>query len=84
MSVVSDVGFTHLLHTTEPKFKISTRKHFTDNVLPKIKENILFELLKDVEFLGLTTDIWSTSLLNESLMPTGLVMNLNVFSMHKR
>ena len=39
--------------------------------MPKIKETIdtkLAQLLKDVEFLSLTTDIWSTSLSNESLI----------------
>ena len=59
LSVVTDVGFTNLLQT--------------DNVLPKIKENIdtkLAQLLKDVEFLSLTTDIWSTSLSNESISMT--------------
>ena len=48
----------------------------------------LAQLLIDVEFLSLTTDIWSTSLSNESLINmTGLAVNLNVhqlFSMHKR
>ncbi|XP_065891625.1 zinc finger BED domain-containing protein 4-like [Dysidea avara] len=71
LSVVSDVGFTRLLHTIKPRYKMPSRKYFTNNVLPKIKENIdtkLFELLKDVEFLSLTTDIWSTSLSNESLI----------------
>ena len=71
LSVVSDVGFTSLLYTTEPRYKIPSKKYFTDNGLPTIKENIdtkLCELLKDVEFLSLTTDIWSTSLTNESLI----------------
>ena len=71
LSVVNDVGFTRLLQTIEPKYKVPSRKYFTDNVLPKIKENIntkLAQLLKDVEFLSLTTDIWSTSLSNESLI----------------
>ena len=48
------------LHTIELWWKILSKKYFTDNILPKIKENIdtkLFELLKDMEFLGLTTDI---------------------------
>ena len=48
-----------------------SRKYFTDNVLPKITENTdtkLAQLLKGVEFLSLTTDIWSTSLSNESLI----------------
>ena len=71
LSVVNDIGFTHLLQTVEPKYKIPSRKYFTDNVLPKINETIdtkLAQLLKDVEFLSLTTDIWSTSLSNESLI----------------
>ena len=71
LSVVTDVGFTSLLQTIEPRYKIPSRKYFTDNVLPKIKENIdtkLAQSLKDVEFLSLTTDIWSTNLLNESLI----------------
>ena len=68
LSVVNDVGFTRLLQTIEPKYKMPSRKYFIDNVLPKIKENIdtkLAQLLKDV---SLTTDIWSTSLSNESLI----------------
>ena len=69
--VVTDVGFTSLVQTIEPRYKMPSRKYFTDNVLPKIKESIdvkLAQLLKDVEFLSLTTDIWSTSLSNESLI----------------
>ena len=71
LSVVNDVGFISLLQMIEPKYKVPSRKYFTENVLPKIKENIdtkLAQLLKDVEFLSLTTDIWSTSLSNESLI----------------
>ena len=54
LSVVNDVGFTSLLQTIEPKYKVPSRKYFTENVLPKIKEIIdtkLAQLLKDVEFL---------------------------------
>jgi len=71
LSVVTDVGFIRLLQVVKPMYKMPSRKYFTDNVLPKIKESIdtkLAELLKDVEFLSLTTDIWSTSLSNESLI----------------
>ena len=71
LSVINDVGFTNLLKMIEPRYKMPSRKYFTDNVLPKIKENIdkkLAQLLKDVEFLSLTIDIWSTSLSNELLI----------------
>ena len=63
--------FIRLLQTIEPRYKMPSRKYFTDNVLLKIKENIdtkLAQLLQDVEFLSLTTDIWSSSLSNESLI----------------
>ena len=71
LSVVNDIGFTRLLQTVERKYKIPSRKYLTNNVLPKIKETIntkLVQLLKDVEFLSSTTDIWSTSLSNELLI----------------
>jgi len=65
------VGFTRLLQVVEPRYKMPSRKYFTDNILPKIKESIdtkLTQLLKDVKLLSLTTDIWSTSLSNGSLI----------------
>ena len=71
LSVINDAGFTSLLQMIKPRYKMPSRKYFTDNVLPKVKENIdkkLARLLKDVEFLSLTIDIWSTSLSNESLI----------------
>ena len=40
LSVVTDVGFTKLLQTIKPMYIIPSRKYFTDNVLPKIKESI--------------------------------------------
>ena len=39
--------------------------------MPQIKQDIdtrLAELIKDIPFISLTTDIWSTSLTNESLI----------------
>ena len=37
LSVITDVGFTSLLQTIEPRYKMPSRKYFTDNVLSKIK-----------------------------------------------
>ena len=36
LSVVSDAGFIHLLHTIEHMYKIPNRKYFTGNMLPTI------------------------------------------------
>ena len=71
LSIVSDVGFIRLLNTLEPRYKLSSRRYFTENVIPEIKQSIdskINELIKDVHYLSLTTDIWSTSLNNQSLM----------------
>ena len=93
LSVVTDVGFTSLLQTIEPRYKMPSRKYFTDNVLPKIKESTdakLAQLLKDVKFLSLTTDIWRTSLSNESLISMTAhwigdeFKHIQLFSMHRR
>ena len=59
------------MYIIELRYNIPSRKYFTENVLPKIKSNIdakLAELLADVEFLSLTTDIWSSSFSHESLI----------------
>ena len=91
LSVVTDVGFSRLLQTIEPRYKILSRKYFLIMYCLRSRNTLtqkVAQLLIDVEFLSLTTDIWSTSLSNESLINmTRLAMKLNVrqlFSMHKR
>ena len=54
LSVVSDVGFTHLLNTIEPRYSIPT---VAINILPimcclRPRKTRLTELLKDVHFLA--------------------------------
>ena len=69
-SIVSDTGFTELL-TLEPRYNLPSRRYFTEDVVPSIANYInskLAEVLKDVTYLSLTTDIWSTSLTNQSLI----------------
>ena len=70
-SVVSDTGFTELLKTLEPRYTLPSRRYFTQDVVPGIANDInskLAEVLKGVTYLSLTTDIWSTSLTNQSLL----------------
>ena len=67
LSVVLNKGFTQLLYNrAEIQYSSST-----ESVLPKIKSNIdekLAELLADVEYFSLITDIWSSSLSHELLI----------------
>ena len=59
-SIVSDTGFTELL-TLEPRYNLPSCRYFIEDVVPGIANNInskLAEVLKDVTYLSLTTDIW--------------------------
>ena len=71
LSIVSDVGFIKLLNTLEPRYKLPSRHYFTENVIPEMKQSIdlqIAELIKNVHYFSFTTDIWSTSLNNQSLI----------------
>ena len=60
-----------MLKTLEPRYTLPSRRYFTDKVVPEIANAInskLPELVKDVPHFSLTTDIWSTSLTNQSLI----------------
>ena len=37
LSIVSDVGFIRLLNTLELRYKLPSRRYFTENVIPEIK-----------------------------------------------
>ena len=71
LSIVSDVGFIRLLNTLEPRYKLPSRRYFTDKVIPEIKQSVdlkIAELIKNVQYLSFTMDTWSTSLNNQSLI----------------
>ena len=60
-----------LLKTLEPRYTLPSRCYFTEDVVPGIASTInskLAVVLKDVTYLSLTTDVWSTSLTNQSLI----------------
>ena len=63
-SVVHDTGFNRLIKTLEPRYVLPSRKYFSQNIVPDIKEKInakLAEMLVDVPYLSLATDIWSSN-----------------------
>ena len=70
-SIVSDTGFTALLKTLEPRYTLPSRRYFTEDVVPGIASAInskLAVVLKVVTYFSLTTDVWSASLTNQSLI----------------
>ena len=70
-SIVEDHGFSNLLKTIEPRYLLTSRKFFTENILPRIHTGVKLEvhsLLSSVSFFSFTTDIWSTNVNNDSLL----------------
>ena len=70
-SIVEDHAFSNLLKTIEPRYLLTSRKFFTENILPRIHAGVKSEvhsLLSSVSFFSFTTDIWNTSVGNNSLL----------------
>ena len=62
-SVIENIGFQHLLKTLEPRYSIPSRAHFSTKVMPKLGDLVrgrVKENLKSAEYLGLTTDGWTS------------------------
>ena len=63
-SIVSDVGFCHLLAEREPRYVLPSRRHFLEVVIPemyvKVKRRVS-ELLNSANYSSLTTDIRSST-----------------------
>ena len=72
LSVTEDVGFNRVLKTLEPRYNCPSRKYFTDSAIPKIcngmKEEVSKLLSSDKPIVSLTTDIWSCSSNDTSLL----------------
>ena len=71
LSVVEDIEFTRVLQVLEPWYKFPSRKYFTESVIPKIYNGMRAEVTKlvdETKYVSFTTDIWSSSVNNTSLL----------------
>uniref|UniRef100_A0A1X7U1V4 Uncharacterized protein n=1 Tax=Amphimedon queenslandica TaxID=400682 RepID=A0A1X7U1V4_AMPQE len=62
ISVVEDVGFTHLLQVLEPRYKLPSRQYITTKILPETYEHVLKSVkcvLDYGRFYSVITDVWS-------------------------
>ena len=62
-SAVHDTGFNRLIKTLKPRYVLPSWKYFLKSIVPDIKEEInakLAEMLVDVLYLSLTTEIQSS------------------------
>ncbi|XP_050950428.1 E3 SUMO-protein ligase ZBED1 [Labeo rohita] len=62
-SVVDNEGFKRLVNMLEPKYKISSRPHFSQTVLPALYKETRAKVeqsLKQAECISITTDGWTS------------------------
>ena len=64
--IVEDPGFISFVKSLEPRYKIPSRKYFTEKVFPKIIKGVKVVVDKilhspNVKHYSFTTDIWSTN-----------------------
>ena len=69
-SVVENTGFCHLLKTLEPGYKLPSRSHFTENVIPALyngtKAQVMASMIQ-AKRVAITCDAW-TSVATESYL----------------
>jgi len=70
-SIVERNGFIRLMNYICPRYKIPSRRYFSDIMMPNIYENLkgkVKDKLKDSAYISFTTDIWTSSVNNESFI----------------
>jgi hypothetical protein len=71
LSLVENQGFSSLVEVLEPRYKMPSRKYFSDKIIPElfesVKKNIILDL-KFAEFICFSTDMWSSQFTTQSYM----------------
>ena len=78
-SIVSDVGFEHLLAELELRYVLPSRRQFSEVLIPEIFTNVkqgISELLSLASYVTLTTDIWSSTNCSHSFLSLTAYFNV--------
>ncbi|XP_071852987.1 zinc finger BED domain-containing protein 4-like [Apostichopus japonicus] len=70
-NIVNNVGFQRLCSVLEPRYQLPSRQHISSKLIPNIFERVkakVSEELKDMSYISLSTDIWSSTVGANSLM----------------
>lgn len=70
-SIVQDAGFTKLVEFLEPRFTMPNRKYLSDVCLPELYSVVyshVEKLIADATSISFTTDIWSSSVSQVSML----------------
>ena len=66
--IAEDLGFVRLMKHVSPRYKIPSRHHFSETVIPKLvkrAETAVEKLLQGAEHISFTSDIWTCSHTND-------------------
>ncbi|GBP82558.1 Zinc finger BED domain-containing protein 4 [Eumeta japonica] len=67
--LVNKIGFQRLIKKLCPKYKMVSRFHITEKVIPEMYQRVrakVLELLKDLPHIVITTDIWTSDSSSQS------------------
>lgn len=67
--LAEDIGFLRLIGHLTPRYKVPSRFHFSDKVIPNMTtrvENAIEQLIADCPWLSFTSDIWTCQHTNDS------------------
>lgn len=67
--LVNQIGFKRLVNKLNPNYKMVSRAHLSEKVIPEIFQRVKFkvkELLKDLPHIVVTTDIWTSDCSSKS------------------
>ena len=70
-SLVEREGFKNLMKHLAPRYVMPHRTYFSNTVIPQIYDNLSNQLLEELQkakYLSFTTDIWTSSVNNESFI----------------
>lgn len=79
-SFVENIGFRHFMNVVVPNYQVPSRKVFSDNRIPKLKQATkayITEEMKNIEFFGITTDGWTSSNSHKFIAVTVSFINEN-------
>ena len=67
--MAEDIGFLRLMSHVASRYKVLSRFHFSDKVIPDMArkvENTVEQMIADCQWLSFTSDIWTCQHTNES------------------
>ena len=70
-SIVEDVGFQRLMHVIEPRYKIPSRRFFTENMISDLHQKVrqaIQQQINEATLISFTTDSWTAEHTTQSYM----------------